>query len=233
MERKTPGWENELWSYLESGDGLNCPIYESCTIRLKCVWCLSASRIQAIGELVDNDNSDLTRFMSIEPEYPGCRTNGRIFKLVRRLTNKFQVEAGIDRIPVPDNLITRDYNNVPIEFRQVPLKAHHGAVWRLSDCWLVHINSNSTRARQRFTMYHEIFHILAHWKGTPVFKKASRSREGVFNELLADHFAANMLLPKGWVKKMWPEVKDVGQMAAIFEVPKPIMYLDLRALGLI
>jgi len=230
----TPRWENELWSYLESGDGLNCPIYESCSTRLRGVHCISGFRyIEEIGELVDNDESDLNRLTVIEPGYPGCQRDGRIFKLVRRLTSKFQAEAGIDGIPVPANLILRDYNGIPIEFRQVPLKVHHGAVWRLSDCWLVHLNSNSTRARKRFTLYHEIFHILAHCRASPVFKKASRGREGAFNELLADYFAANMLLPEGWVRKVWAEVKDVDRMAAIFDVPRPVVYLAIKGMGLV
>ncbi|MDP2931880.1 MAG: ImmA/IrrE family metallo-endopeptidase [Chloroflexota bacterium] len=92
-------------------------------------------------------------------------------------------------------------------------QSHHGAVWRLSDCWLIHLNSNDTSARQRFTLYHEIFHILAHGKAKPVFKKTACNQEGSFNELLADHFAAVMLLPEKWVKVIWAQVKDIGQMA--------------------
>jgi Zn-dependent peptidase ImmA (M78 family) len=149
------------------------------------------------------------------------------------LAIKYQAKAGIDRLPVPNDLITQAADNLPIEVRQVPLKAYHGAVWRLSDCWLIHLNSNDTPARQRFTLYHEIFHILAHCKATPVFKKTSHSHKGTFNELLADHFAAIILLPENWVKEKWLELKDVSQMAAIFDVPKPIMYLGLKAMRLV
>jgi len=233
MGKKTPKWENELWSYLSSGDGIHCPVYESCKLRLQGIWCISDNLdyYKARNELLDDD--DLAEPSGIGPKLNSCPESGRIFQLVTMLATRYQVEAGIDRLPVPTDLITQTGNNLPIEVRQVPLKAYHGAVWRLSDCWMVHLNSNDTPDKRRFTLYHEIFHILAHCKATPVFKKISCSREGSFNELLADHFAAVILLPEKWVKEKWTDVKDVSQMAAIFEVPKSVMYLGLRGMHLI
>jgi len=231
MERKTPRWESELWSYLSSGDGVHCPVYESCQLRLSGIWCLSDHQeyYEARNELLDDDLADPS---GIRFKFSSCPESGRIFELVKGLANRYQVEAGIDRVPVSADLITQADDNLPIEVRQVPLKAYHGAVWQLSDYWVVQLNSNDTQARQRFTLYHEIFHILAHCKATPVFRKTSRSREGSFNELLADHFSAVILMPGEWVKKIWPEVKDISQMAAIFDVPKPVVWFALKRLRL-
>jgi len=188
---------------------------------------------QLMNEFLDDEAPDLTEPSSIKFESPACPNSGRIFELVRRLAIKYQIEAGIDRLPVPPDLITHGSDNLPIEVRQVPLKAHHGAIWRLSDCWVVQLNSNDTAARQRFTLYHEIFHILAHDKATPVFKKTASSPEGSFNELLADHFAAIILMPENLVRKKWAEVKDANRMAAIFNVPKPLVWFALKHLSLI
>jgi len=186
-----------------------------------------------MNEFIDEEAPDLDDPTNVKFELLTCPRSGRIFKLVRRLADKYQIEAGIERLPVTANLITRAYDHLPIEVRQVPLKAHHGAIWRLSDCWVVQLNSNDTPARQRFTLYHEIFHILAHCKATPVFKKTSCSPEGSFNELLADHFAGVILMPDRWVKKKWTEVKDISQMATIFDVPRPIVWFALKHLRLI
>jgi len=188
---------------------------------------------QLMNEFLDDEAPDFTEPSSIKFEFPACPNSGRIFELVRKLAIKYQVEAGIDRLPVPPDLITCAADNLPIEVRQVPLKAHHGAIWRLSDCWVVQLNSNDTLARQRFTLYHEIFHILAHGKATPVFKKTASSQEGSFNELLADHFAAIILMPENLVRKKWAEVKDANRMAAIFNVPKPLVWFALKHLSLI
>ena len=233
MVVKTAKWESELWSYLKKGDGIHCPVYESCQLRLKGIWCLSDHQeyYEARNELLDDD--DLADPSGIGFKFSSCPESGRIFKLVTRLAIKYQVEAGINRLPVPSNLITRDYDNIPIEVREVPLRVYHGALWKLSDGWVVQLNSYDTPARQRFTLYHEIFHILAHCRSTPVFKKAAFGRKGSFNELLADHFAAVILLPEKRVKEKWTEIKDVDQMAAIFDVPKPVMYLGLRVMRLI
>ena len=188
---------------------------------------------QLMNEFVDDEAPDLADPASIEFEFSTCPGSGRIFELVRRLAVRYQMEAGIDSLPVPTDLITHGGDNLPIEVRQVELKAHHGAIWRLNDCWLVQLNSNDTPARQRFTLFHEIFHILAHCKATPVFRKVSSSQEGSFNELLADHFAANILMPEKRVKEKWTEVKDISQMAAIFDVPRPIVWFALKHLSLI
>jgi hypothetical protein len=235
MGEKTPNWEDELWSYLSMGDGIRCPVYNSCKLRLKGIWCLSDHEdyYEERNRLVDNDDPVLDYSTSVEYKSHSCPRSGRIFRLVSRLAKKYQVEAGIDHLPVPVNLITHAHDNIPIEIRHVPLKAYRGAVWRLSDSWLIHINSNDTLARQRFTLYHEIFHILAHSKATPVFKKRSHSQKGTFNELLADHFAARILLPEKWVKEKWIEINDLSEMAALFDVPKSVMYLGLKAMRLV
>jgi hypothetical protein len=232
---KIPRWEAELWSYLSKGDGTHCPIYESCHLRLQGEWCLSEHEeyFQLMNDFLDDEVPDLTDPASIEFEFRGCRHVGRIFSLVRRLAVRYQTEAGMDRLPVPADLILHGGDGRPIEVRELPFKAHHGAIWRLNDCWVIQLNSNDTPARKRFTLYHEIFHILAHCKATPVFKKTSSSPEGSFNELLADHFAAILLMPEKPVKEIWAEVKDINQMATIFDVPKPLVWFALKHLSLV
>ncbi len=235
MERKTPRWEAELWSYLSSGDGINCPMYASCQLRGNNVKCFSENEkhINLIKEYVDKDRIDLDSLERLKPELLACPSNAGIFGLVRNLAYKYIEEAEIKRPPVPSNLITSASGDIPIEVRRVPLKAYHGAVWRLSDCWVVQLNSNDSTARQRFTLYHEIFHILAHSKATPVFRKAAYQKEGTFNEILADHFSIACLVPEKLAKKILPKSKDVNQMATLFNVPKPVMWFWLRLLGLI
>lgn len=234
MERKTPRWESELWSYLSRGDGINCPMCPSCKLRGNNVRCFSENDryFKFVSEFIDKDRIELNNLEHVKSEIPACPCSGRIFKLVRNLANRYLEEAGISQPPVPTNLIARASGDIPIEVRQVPLKAYRGAVWRLNDCWVVQLNSNDSTARQRFTLYHEIFHILAHSKATPVFRKAACQREGTFNEMLADHFSGACLVPEKLVKKIWPKIKDVNKMAALFDVPKPIMWFGLRLLGL-
>jgi len=84
----------------------------------------------------------------------------------------------------------------------------------------------------RFTIFHEAFHILAHCRTSPVFRKRG-SIVGSFNEFLADYFALCILMPREWVAEKWAEVKDLDQMAKIFSVSKSAMCIRLRQMGLI
>jgi hypothetical protein len=232
---KIPEWEAELWSYISKGDGIKCPLYESCTLRLEGEWCISENEqyYRLMNEFLDDEVININDPASLEFELRGCRNMGRIFGLVSVLANKYLMEAGIDRLPVPIDLITHDNNNLPIEVQELPFKSHHGAIWRLNDCWLVQLNINDSPSRKRFTKYHEIFHILAHNRATPVFKKIAGSPAGSFNELLADHFSANMLMPEAKVRELWPEVQDLGQMANIFGVPKSVVWFALKQMRLV
>jgi Zn-dependent peptidase ImmA (M78 family) len=228
---KITKWESRLWSYLSKGDGVNCPLYDSCPLRQKGADCLSSEIgkecINKIYRLIDNDEIDLTDDELAAIKLPRCRKSGNIFNLVDKLACKYRSRSWNNRLPVPDDLISLAEDNLPIEVRHVPLKIYHGAIWRLSDVWVIQLNSHDTPARQRFTLYHEVFHILAHCKATPVFHKASSGGQGSFNELLADHFAMIMLVPEKWLKERWKKVKDVNQMAAMFDVPKIIMWAAL------
>lgn len=82
------------------------------------------------------------------------------------------------------------------------------------------------------TLFHEVFHILAHSRATPVFRK-QEIKEGLFNEMLADYFAGCVLMPEGWVKEKWAEVNDLKQIAEIFQVTEVSMQIRLKTMGLI
>jgi Zn-dependent peptidase ImmA (M78 family) len=118
-----------------------------------------------------------------------------------------------------------------VEVRLVPLNAYHGGLWRSQGKWIVQLNANDTPARRRFTLFHEVFHIRAHLKTTPVFSKIG-CKAGSFNENLADYFAACVLAPPQWVEKEWAKFKDIARMAAHFEVPYVVMFVMLKRVGL-
>ncbi len=235
MKGKTGNWETELWNYISLGDGTGCPLHDYCLLRQKGVRCLSDAKeyIKRVIEVLDDDTINLNYLTHTDFYTSSCTGSSRIFRLVRKLARKYRDRNWTCNLPVPDNLILKATDNLPIEVRSVPLRAYHGATWRLSDCWVVQLNSNDLPARKRFTLYHEIFHILAHCKATPVFQKKGSGREGYFNEILADHFAGIILMPQKWLVKKWAETKDLDQMAAIFDVPKQVMWFSLNRLRLI
>jgi hypothetical protein len=236
MKEGIESWESELWTYINAGDGIRCPLSDSCQLEKEGAACFNSEEerenTKKIHRLMDNDEIDFADNKRIDLKFSECTKHGKVFKLVIKLAQKYRNNKWHNSIPVPDNLILRDYDNLPIEVRYIPLKANHGAVWRLSRSWLIHLNSNDTLARQRFTRYHEVFHILAHCQGSPMFKKAIGG-EVNYNEIMADHFAVSILLPHELVENKWAEIKDINKLASLFIVPKPLMWGTLRMKGII
>jgi hypothetical protein len=225
--------ETELWPFVNAGDGKNCPGFDSCQSQRNTPICFNSEaereKNRCIHLFIDKDEIDPVIARNY-PQLSQCEYRSRITSLVRILASKYRKEKWNGILPVPDNLISACPNGLPIEVRCVSLKANHGALWRMDDGWLIYLNSESSPARQRFTLYHEIFHILAHSSGDTFFKH-SDDDEVYFNEYLADHFSGALLTPRDIVKERWPEIKNVTRMAKLFDVPAPIMYGKLRALG--
>jgi Zn-dependent peptidase ImmA (M78 family) len=236
MQERNEEWENELWSLINIGDGTNCPQYKSCQHRRHNKDCLSrdVDYADAVHQFLDSDFLILPLIYDKLPRISACTASSRIFELVRKLAHSYTKKIGIKEIPVETDVFQNDCFSQPVEVRLVPLKSAHGAVWRLKkDGWVIHLNSKDSYARRRFTLYHELFHILAHCNASPVFKKSPSQNEGAFNELLADHFAAIMIMPEDQLRKRWVEVKDIKKMAVVFDVPEPVIYCGLKYLKLI
>ncbi|MBA7656044.1 hypothetical protein ES703_63957 [subsurface metagenome] len=226
--QKIPRWEAELWSYVGSGDGEQCPLYDRCRVSKECGWCPDEHK-ERLNQLFDDGQCTLHSCDFIESQ--GGRP-GRLFQLVELMAQKYLKKGKVDCPPVPTVLIALIDPRAATEVRQLPLKAYHGAIWHPKEGWIIQLKADDTSATKRFTVFHEAFHILAHCRTTPVFRKRG-AIQGSFNELLADYFATGILMPREWVKEKWAEVKDLDRMAEIFDVPTSAMCIRLRQLGLV
>ena len=226
MVGKIPKWESELWSCVSSGDGEHCPLYSHCPVKQRGEWCIDDS-IERIKRL-----ADCGRFNPASCDFMGCGTDCRMAQMLEMLVQGYIEWTGVRYPPVPTELVSLVDEHHTIEIRPLPLKAYHGAIWRLRGGWIIQVKEDDSPAMKRFAIFHEAFHILAHCRTSPVFRKRGVV-QGSFNELLADAFAASVLAPTEWVKEKWAEIRDLDRMAKIFDVPKPVMCLRLKYLGLI
>jgi hypothetical protein len=235
MQENNTDWESVLWSFVKRGNGRDCPGVDSCQQGKKTNICFNGEsqreRNKRIHRFLDSDFIDPDSLIKT-PDLPGCLELGKITDLIIKLAQKYLDVCWDGSLPVPDNIVVKAPDNLPIETRYVPLKANYGAIWRVDGIWLIHLNSNSSPVRQRFTFYHEIFHILTHCNCDAVFKK-SKDDDKYFNELLADYFAGSILMPYDSVTAKWLEIKDINVMADLFNVPISIMYGNLRRRRLI
>jgi hypothetical protein len=226
--KKIPKWEVELWSYVGQGDGVRCPLRERCPTALKGQWCPDDNK-EHLNRLLDERKFDINNYDCVEPE--GDK-ECRLVELIERLAGRYLKEGKVICPPVSTELIGLFDQRYSIEVRHLPLKAYHGAIWHQEDGWVVQVKGSDATSTMRFTIFHEAFHILAHSKTSPVFRKRD-TVVGSFNEWLADCFAVSALMPRKWVEKEWAKVRDLDRMAEIFAVPKPAVCIKLRQLGLI
>ena len=227
-----PKWEAELWSHVSTDNGITCPIYESCSIRKIGNWCI-ADDTESFKQFLSSGRLCRSKLDELGGRnWLVCMAPGGILRKVELLAESYLKMGKVSAAPVPANLILLADRHHPIEVRLVSLVNHHGAIWHLDDSWVIQLKRDDTLAVKRFTLFHEAFHILAHCRAMPIFRKRG-SPAGSFNELLADYFAICVLMPRGWVKQKWAQVKNLAKMAAIFQAPRPAVWLRLKSLGLI
>ena len=239
MSAKSLSWEAEFWHYVSTGDSVSCPVYQSCSIRLENPALCSCPVYNPV--LDGRPKKTFCRLSNVDA---GCLCNnsnlcfleklrpGRIFELLQLLSESWLKIGVVKSPPVPVELITVVDRSCPIEIRTVPMKAYSGAIWKTEESWVIYLNSNDCITRQRFTLFHEAFHILAHCKATPVFKKRG-SNKGAFNELLADNFALHILMPRKWVEERWAKHRDPAVLAEQFQVPENVVVERLESLNLV
>lgn len=160
-----------------------------------------------------------------------CSCTCHLILEIEGLASEYLWRGDIREPPVPTELISLCDLSRAVEIRFLPLREHHGCAWFLGDEWVIYLNANDLASMNRYTVFHEAFHIILHSSGI-VFTRTSASGLAL-KETAADYFAASVLMPKKWVYKLWPNVQSVEMMATIFNVPESAMRKWVRRLGLV
>jgi predicted transcriptional regulator len=103
--------------------------------------------------------------------------------------------------------------------------------------YLILVNKNDAHARRRFTLAHEWKHLLDHTASDVLYRQFGhgdpQQRERKI-ELVADHFAACLLMPRTWVKNAWTSgIQDIPALAGLFMVSEEAIRIRLTYLGLL
>lgn len=101
--------------------------------------------------------------------------------------------------------------------------------------WRIAINADEPRARQRFTLAHELKHVIdaSHedriYRHLPIGPARQRHIEAI-----CDHFAACLLMPRSQVKRLWGQgIQDLGGLSCYFDVSQQAVLIRLQVLGLV
>ena len=87
----------------------------------------------------------------------------------------------------------------------------------------IYINKDDIPQRQRFTIAHEIGHIILHHQNNGDFKEVDFRNTDELptqKEIEANAFAATLLMPKEQTVEMWNILQDIDDIANYFKVSK-------------
>lgn len=103
--------------------------------------------------------------------------------------------------------------------------------------YLVLVNKNDAHARRRWTVAHELKHLLDYTKAKTMYKQlgyGDEARREQRIERICDHFAASLLMPRMWVKRAYGNrIQDITALAGLFNVSEEAMHIRLQYLGII
>nr|DAS72131.1 MAG TPA: IrrE protein [Caudoviricetes sp.] len=109
-----------------------------------------------------------------------------------------------------------------------------GMVVNNADGKYIYVNKNDTPERQRFTIAHEIGHILLHHvQKEEYFVDYRNNVKYDDREFEADNFAAALLMPREKSINVWYETEDVDDFAKAMKVSRAAASIRLINLGLI
>ncbi|WP_306215018.1 ImmA/IrrE family metallo-endopeptidase [Actinoplanes sp. RD1] len=136
-----------------------------------------------------------------------CSWTGFALKAGRQTAENFRDILEISDGPILDMAFVVESLGIPVILTPMP-ESLHGITVRddsgRSAETVIMVNSNDWWGRQRFTLAHELCHVLFEDSGTlTVNEKQAAAEAPNLNELRADVFARHLLAPNGAVRKFW------------------------------
>lgn len=151
--------------------------------------------------------------------------------VAERQAHRLQTLLGVSEPPFPEQGI--EY--LPrVEVRYARVRRLAGAVsWR-SGRWRIVVNRDDPWGRQRFSLAHELKHLIDHPVRSAVYPDTRFGSGEHLAEKTADYFAACLLMPKAWLKRCYYDegFHDPRVLARRFQVSTQAMRYRFDQLGL-
>lgn len=175
-----------------------------------------------------NPSSLLFQLRQLVPVRP--LSHGEALRIAELQANRLLELSGVTEPGTPSEIV-ENLRSVVVS-RRADMPASGYSDW-YKPHWLILLNDAEPFVRQRFTLMHEFKHVLDHpyvdwlYPSTPTRDSETRA------ELVADSFAASVLMPKRLVKRLWGEGQQrTADLAATFGVSEIAMSIRVRQLGL-
>ncbi len=167
-----------------------------------------------------------------------------------KTVNRLLVAESVTEPPVPVERIARSLGAV-VSYQPFDADDISGLLYRAPDSApIIGVNSANAKVRQRFTIAHELGHLLLHNAYGLIlerhlqinFRDAARSTASSQEEIEANQFAAEMLMPRELLQRALtallagrpvPDSELVMRLAGRFEVSRQAMEYRLASLGML
>ena len=171
-------------------------------------------------------SSTITKLRDIVP-LRRLSTAGAL-RVAEAQANRLLRLSGVEKPPVRESVIAM-LPHMQIE-RVKPSQAQAAAQWS-NGRWLILVNASMSVGRQRFSVAHELKHILDHPFVTILYPRNQCSE---IAEQACDYFAACLLMPRRWIRKAWAEgTRDATALSRRFGVTPQAVKIRLLQVGLI
>jgi Zn-dependent peptidase ImmA (M78 family) len=149
-------------------------------------------------------------------------------RLVELQANRFRELHGHAEPELPEDVIAQ----LPrlVITRETDLPVSGLAQWH-NGRWIVALNAHEPQVRQRFSLAHELFHIINHTTKEWLHPGDSYNSAHATGEKLADYFAGCLLMPKRHVKSLTGCGFTPRQLADTFRVSLRAVEVRLAQLG--
>jgi Zn-dependent peptidase ImmA (M78 family) len=168
------------------------------------------------------------------------------YALARKRAADLIRTAGVKRPPVPIEALAAKVGAI-VRYEPFAGKVS-GLIHRSEEAAVIGVNSLHPKTRRRFTIAHELGHLLLHKRETlhvdehfPIaFRNETSSRASSPTEIEANQFAAELLMPSELVlqdvRKLPPETQledAVVTLARLYQVSEQAMAIKLSVLGVV
>lgn len=137
---------------------------------------------------------------------------------------------GVKEPPVPQFVIS-SLPGLLVEWRgDWPAEA---TTFHTGSRWHVIVRATDRRQRQRFSLAHELKHVLDDPSRDHLFSHLSPEEQAERSERLCNYFAACLWIPRPWVKHDWyGGMQSINELARRYYVSAEAMETRLSELGL-
>lgn len=151
--------------------------------------------------------------------------------LTTRLAAAVRIDIDVQTDQLPTSVLT-SLASVHVDEQPLPLPAV--TYWdRAQRRWVVCLDSADAEAAQRFSLAHELAHIIWHGHESLLFPHVSRQEQEFLAEHAADLFAAELLIPRERVTKAYSwGVTEPDQLAERFGVTTDAVIWKLAQMDL-